>query len=83
MSKEANVRVRLSRNPFWAGAPVPDAANALTLQLHAAGLPAEIIYTLLGTLSREGMAEIDLPQQCDLRALAEAVPSLTIELPDP
>jgi hypothetical protein len=81
--KEAKLRVRLSSNPFWAGTPVPDATDCLKSYLRAAGLPAGVIDTLLCTLAREGMADIDLPQQCDLRALAEAVPSLTIELPDP
>jgi hypothetical protein len=77
---EGRLRVRLSRNPFWTGDPVEDAADALKQRLRMGGLSENTIDCALIALLQRGMTEIELPDRYDLRALAEAVPSLTVEL---
>ena len=73
--------IRLFPSPFPAGDPISE-ANTLLDRLQRAGIPADRSRAAVAQLRHDQKVEIDLPAGTDLRELAEAIPSLTIEAID-
>ena len=72
--------IRLSVNPFWSGVGPDEGGFVQALQ--PLGIDAAEARTSFAALIRNETADLEVPEDSDLRGLADSIPAFTIELPD-
>ena len=73
--------IRLFHNPFWHG-DRGKGLSTLAGQLERIGVSAEQAAATASALGTGEEAQFECPESADLRALAEDIPNLTVEIVD-